>query len=110
MNITKAIELLKNACETVNDLENNHGVSFESETIADIIDQVLEELKTPHKKSSDRRIRCNWCMSEFDEDKIELHDEDPHEEPLETCPVCGKDGYLVDMPDDQESEGNFEKG
>lgn len=37
------------------------------------------------------KIRCNWCMAEFDESEILIKNN------IEICPVCGKSGCLMDL-------------
>jgi hypothetical protein len=44
-------------------------------------------------KDKERRVRCNWCGSVFDERHIKAIDD------IEYCPVCGETGYLMDMPE-----------
>lgn len=41
------------------------------------------------------KVRCNWCMEVFNEDKIVVIGE------TEFCPFCNTEGYLMDMePED----------
>lgn len=40
------------------------------------------------------KVRCNWCMSIFDEEDIMVDAEDK-----EHCPKCGAEGYLMDLTD-----------
>jgi NAD-dependent SIR2 family protein deacetylase len=47
-------------------------------------------------KDEYRRVQCNWCNSVFYEDYI-VEEEDEKE----ACPLCGKNGYLMDIqPED----------
>lgn len=39
-----------------------------------------------------RRVRCNHCMSEFDEENIRVANPD-----IESCPVCGKGDAMMDL-------------
>ena len=39
------------------------------------------------------RVKCNWCESIFDEDRIKFEAETEEE----ICPVCGKVGCLMDI-------------
>ena len=45
------------------------------------------------------KIRCNWCMAEFEESEIIIKND------TETCPVCGKSGCLMDLDNDFEEKG-----
>ena len=49
------------------------------------------------------RVRCNNCMSIFDETYIET---DPATG-RESCPVCGRIGYLMDMDEETENYKKF---
>lgn len=41
------------------------------------------------------KVRCNDCMSAFDEEYIEdIND-------VESCPVCGSIGALMDVPQEE---------
>lgn len=42
-----------------------------------------------------RKVRCNNCMKEFDEQKA-IYDGD---DDMEYCPYCGKGGCLMDLED-----------
>lgn len=44
------------------------------------------------------RVRCNQCMSEFDEEYIELSKDKDYFFEEEICPICKKGGCLMDMP------------
>jgi hypothetical protein len=61
------------------------------------VHEALAELKTPSRRNGeeDRRVRCNWCMSVFDEEHIKAVDDE------EYCPICGETGYLMDMPEEE---------
>lgn len=41
------------------------------------------------------KVRCNDCMSVFDEEYITDISED------ESCPVCGRIGALMDVPQEE---------
>ena len=41
------------------------------------------------------KVRCNDCMSVFDEEYIDDVRDD------ESCPVCGRIGALMDVPRDE---------
>jgi len=43
-----------------------------------------------------QKVRCNWCMKVFDEEKINVKDD------KEYCPFCGETGYLMDLEDDSD--------
>lgn len=45
------------------------------------------------------RVRCNWCESEFDETKILIKDDQ------EFCPICQRQGFLMDIEEDEGVEG-----
>jgi hypothetical protein len=45
--------------------------------------------------SGERRVRCNHCMSVYDEEYIEVDAGGP--DTGETCPCCGKGDALMDM-------------
>ena len=49
------------------------------------------------------RVRCNDCMSIFDETYVEI---DPASE-QESCPVCGRKGCLMDMEEETENYKKF---
>ena len=40
------------------------------------------------------KVRCNWCMSEFDESKLIIKND------TEICPICGKSGCLMDLEEE----------
>lgn len=42
------------------------------------------------------RVRCNWCDNEFNEVEIKIKDD------KEYCPICGKMGCLMDLPETEE--------
>lgn len=43
------------------------------------------------------KVRCNWCMSIFNEEQI-VYDRDKD---MEFCPVCGDSACLMDVPQDE---------
>ena len=47
------------------------------------------------KEDLQNRVRCNHCMSEFDEDRIDIDACGP--DSGETCPVCSKGDALMDL-------------
>lgn len=46
----------------------------------------------------DKRVRCNWCESEFYEKYLRL--EDVGNSVIEHCPVCGESGYIMDLEEE----------
>ena len=48
-------------------------------------------------------VRCNQCMSVFEEDWLAVNctTNDVDIEDAEKCPVCGRKGYLMDVPSDE---------
>ena len=46
-------------------------------------------------EADERRVRCNHCMSVFDEEYIDIDAQGP--DTGETCPCCGKGDALMDM-------------
>jgi late competence protein required for DNA uptake (superfamily II DNA/RNA helicase) len=74
-------------------------------TAIELLEEVIEELKEMRRQKTvlneDRRIRCNWCESVFDERHIKVIDD------IEYCPVCGETGYLMDVPE-EESDPRWE--
>ena len=59
--------------------------------------------------SGERRVRCNHCMSVYDEEYIEVDAGGP--DTGETCPCCGKGDALMDMsrpaPRDEKTLGEL---
>ena len=49
------------------------------------------------------KIRCNDCMSIFDENYVEKNLINGEE----SCPVCGRVGCLMDMEDETENYKKF---
>ena len=49
----------------------------------------------PEQGEASRRVRCNHCMSEFDEEYIEVDARGP--DSGETCPCCGNGDALMDI-------------
>lgn len=45
------------------------------------------------------KVRCNNCMSVFEEEEIVCNEDDK-----EYCPICGKDGCLMDLEIDEEND------
>jgi hypothetical protein len=63
----------------------------------DMLKDAIAELKAPpiRKGEGERRVRCNWCGSVFDEEHIKVRDD------IEYCPVCGDSGYLMDLSEEE---------
>lgn len=54
------------------------------------------------------RCRCNWCMAEFPEEVIITAGGRRGCAPVETCPVCGGQGCIMDLGEYafEQSNGN----
>jgi hypothetical protein len=87
--------------DVINALEDALDVMLHVTGLPEYYDEVahvryaLDKLKSSRygKHGEDRIVRCNWCESVFYEDHIHLKEDE------EYCPVCGKTGYLMDMPE-----------
>lgn len=51
------------------------------------------------------RVRCNDCMSVFDENYIEVNIINGEE----SCPICGRVGCLMDMEEETENYKKFKE-